>query len=103
MKFSILALLFSLLMFSSCSEHIPSKNEQAYLDTVDSLRLYQSAPYLQRELAGNEKARDLLKLEYADFKEKHDWNNEEIEVFVDIIQGHINIAKLTDSYNLNDD
>lgn len=90
-------------MLSNCSEHIPSKNEQLYLDAADSLRLYKDVPYMKKEIAGHETTRDLLKMDYEDFKEKHDWNDEEIEVFVDIIQGHVSIAKLTDSYNLSDD
>ena len=62
----------SLLMMSSCSEHVPTKNEQLFLDAADSLRIYQTAPYLQLELAGNQKARDLLEMDYEDFKEKHE-------------------------------
>ncbi len=89
----IFTLLLFLLIVSSCSEHVPGKYEQLYIDAADSLELYQSAPYLQKELAGNEKARDLLKLDYKDFKEKHAWNDEEMEVFAGVIQGHVSIAK----------
>jgi hypothetical protein len=103
MKFARRIFLFSLLMMSSCSEHVPTKNEQLFLDAADSLRIYQTAPYLQRELAGNQKARDLLEMDYDDFKKKHGWNDEEVQAFIEIMYGHISVAKLTDSYNLNDE
>lgn len=101
MKFtvSLLTIVLSLLLVQGCSEHVPDKHEQLYLDTVDSLKLYQNMPYLTKELAGNEKARDLLELDYIEFKEKHDWNDKEMEVFADIIQGHVNIAKTLSSFN----
>ena len=98
MKLTLSTFLFSLLMMSSCSEHVPTKNEQLFLDAADSLRIYQTAPYLQRELAGNQKARDLLEMDYEDFKEKHEWNDEEVQAFIEIMYGHISVSKLADSY-----
>jgi hypothetical protein len=95
----VLGLFLSWLMMG-CSEQVPSKSEQAYLDTADSLRAYQSAPYLQKELAANEKARDLLKLDFENFKEKYDWNDDEVEVFTEIILGHVRIAKMMESFDL---
>ena len=92
-------LTLSVFLTLGCSEHVPDKHEQLYLDTVDSLKLYQNMPYLTKELVGNEKARDLLELDYIEFKEKHDWNDKEMEVFVDIIQGHVRIAKTLESFN----
>ena len=85
-------------VMSSCSERVPSQNERLYLDAADSLKIYQTAPYLQRELAGNQKARDLLEMDYEDFKEKHELNDEEVQVFIEIVYGHISVAKLADSY-----
>lgn len=87
------------LLMSSCSEHIPNKHEQRYLDAIDSLKMYRTAPYLEKELAANEKTRDLLELSYEDFKDKYDWNDEEMDVFSDIIQGHVQVAKLLDRVN----
>ena len=95
--------LLSLFLFTGCSEHIPDEHEQRYLDAADSLTLYQNAPYLQKELAGNQKARDLLTLNYVDFKEKYDWNDHEMEEFAEIIQGHVSIAKNLESFNPSDD
>jgi len=104
MKFTRLLLLATgLMLITGCSEHVPDKHEQLYLDTADSLRAYQSTSYLQKELAANEKARDLLEMEYEDFKAKHDWNDEEVEVFSDIILGHVRIAKVMESFDLNDE
>ncbi|MDG1331474.1 MAG: hypothetical protein P8P74_04045 [Crocinitomicaceae bacterium] len=90
-------LLFTLII-SGCTEHVQNKHEQLYLNAADSLTLYQNAPYLQKELAGNEKARDLLELDYQDFKEKHSWNDKEMDVFAGIIQGHVRVAKTVDSF-----
>lgn len=90
-------------MMLSCSEHIPNKHEQLYLDTGDCLKIYQDMPYLKKELAGNEKARDVLALDYADFKEKHNWDDDEMEVFASIIQGHVSISKTLNSFNSNGD
>lgn len=101
MRYNSNIFIISLFLFSlfGCSEHIPNKHEQLYLNTVDSLELYQNAPYLQKEIAGNEKARDLLELDYEDFKEKYDWNDEEMDVFAKVIQGHVSIAKTLESFN----
>ena len=90
---------FLILLMSSCSEHIPSKEEQAYINTADSLKHYQNITYLQKQLISNEKARDLMELDYEEFKEKHHWNDEEMDVFYDIIKGHLSIAKMLDSFN----
>ena len=98
MKAALNIILFPLLMMSSCTEHALTKNEQFFRDAADSLRMYQTAPYLQRELAGNQKARDLIEMNYQDFKKKHDWNDEEVKEFIEIMYGHISVAKLADSY-----
>lgn len=101
MKFTakMLSIILGLMLMFSCSEHIPDKHEQLYLDTADSLKLYENLPYLKKELIKNEKARDVLELDYIEFKEKHDWNDEEMQVFADIIQGHVSIAKTLSSFN----
>lgn len=95
-------ILFNLLILS-CAEHVPSKNEQLYLDAADSLKRYQNVPYIQKEIASHETTSDLLKLDYEDFKEKHDWKNEEVEVFAEIIQGHVSIAKTLEAFNSRND
>lgn len=100
-KFFSVSLL--IVLMSSCSEYIPSQEEQAYINTADSLQHYQNIPYLQKQLISNEKARDLMKLDYEEFKEKHHWNDEEMDVFYDIIKGHLSIAKMLDSFNTRTD
>lgn len=87
------------LLILSCSEPIPNEHEQRYLDAVDSLKLYQTTSYLQKEIAANPKTQDLLDLSYADFKEKYNWNDEEMDVFSDIVQGHVSIAKTLESFH----
>ena len=99
----IFTLLFCSLMVLSCSEHVPDKYEQLYINAGDSLKLYQSAPYLQKELAGNQKARDLLTLDYLEFKKKYDWNDLEMEELAEIIQGHVSIARNLQSFNPSND
>lgn len=98
MSIFIVPLLGSLLL-SNCSESIPNEHEQRYLDAVDSLKLYQTTSYLQKEIAANEKTQDLLDLSYYDFKEKYNWNDQEMDVFSDIVQGHVRIAKTLDSFH----
>lgn len=89
--------LIALFLFFSCSEHIPSKHEQAYLDTSDSLALYKNVPYLEKELISNEKASDYLKLDYDAFKEKHAMTDAEMDVLAEIMQGHVDIARMLNS------
>lgn len=86
-------------MSASCSEHIPTKSEQFYLDAADSLKLYHNFTYLKKQLASSEKTRDLLKMDYVDFKQKHNWNDDEMEVFANVIQGHVSIAKTINEKN----
>lgn len=92
--------LITLLIFFSCSEHIPSEHEQAYLDTADSLSLYENVPYMEKELISNEKARDYLKLDYEEFKEKHEMTDAEMDVLSEIMQGHVDIARMLNSIEI---
>ena len=101
MKLSIglLTLLLGSLLMFGCSEHIPNKHEQLYLDTADSLNLYKDYPYIQKEFKANQMARDFTELNFIDFKEKHEMSNAEMKVLAKIMQGHINIAKTINSVN----
>lgn len=96
---TVLSSIGLMLIILSCADPIPNEHEQRYLDAVDSLKLYQTTSYLQKEIIANEKTQDLLNLSYHDFKEKYNWNDEEMDVFSDIVQGHVRIAKTLDSFH----
>ncbi len=91
--------LICVFIIASCSNPTPSEHEYRYQNALDSLKLYQYTSYLQKEIAGNEKTRDLLELSYDDFKEKYQWNDAEMDEFSDMIQGHVRIAKTLDALN----
>ena len=46
----VFSIALGLILVFGCSEHIPDKHEQLYLDTADSLKLYENLPYLKKEL-----------------------------------------------------
>lgn len=92
--------LIALFLVFSCSEPIPSKHERAYIDTCDSLGLYKNVPYLEKELISNEKASDYLKLDYEAFKEKHEMTDAEMDVLAEIMQGHVDIARMLNSIEI---
>ena len=93
----LLSILLGTLLLFGCSERIPNKYEQLYLDTTDSLRLYKDVNYLKKEFESSEKARDYLTLDFEEFKEKHDLTDEEMEILSKIMQGHVDIARLLNS------
>ncbi len=83
----------------SCSEQVHSKQEQFYIDTADSLRLYKDLPYLSKELRANEKAQDFLELNFHDFRKKYNITNTEMKALIEAIHGHISVAKTIDFVN----
>lgn len=95
----LLHVVFCICFITSCSQPTPTPHHQRYLDAADSLTLYQRSPYLQKELASNEKSRDLLEMSYNEFKEKYNWDDQEMDHFSNTIQGHIRIAKTLDTQN----
>jgi hypothetical protein len=96
MRITQFILLATLITLIGCSEHVPNKHEQLYLNTADSLKLYQDLSYLRKELKANQKAQDFLELDFSDFKKKHNLTNSEMKVLEETMQGHINVAKTID-------
>ena len=97
-KISTILLLF--LFALSCTQRVPSKYEQGYRTTADSLQLYKNVPYIEKELISNEKARDFLKMDFNAFKEKHEMTDIEMDVLCEIMQGHVDIARMMNSMEI---
>jgi hypothetical protein len=101
MKFSIyfLSLLLCSFLVLACSDHIPNEHEQYYLDTADSLSLYKDVTYMKKQLEVNEKARDYMSIGFDEFKEKYDMIDDEMNVLSDLMQGHVDLARMLNSMN----
>lgn len=97
-KISTILLLF--LFALSCTQSVPSKYEQTYLNTSDSLQLYKNVSYIEKELISKEKARDFLKIDFDAFKEKHEMTDLEMEVLCEVMQGHVDIARMMNSMEI---
>lgn len=105
MKPTIKKLLYTVLLIGtssliSCGRATPDAHEQLFLDTAEALNNYSSVSTVQKQLA-NPLVRDYARLNYADFKQKYNLGDAEMDNLAKSFQTTVEIAKAYQRIEMN--